>query len=224
MNKIALACGAALMGATAVAQAELSANIGVTSNYMFRGMSFTGDDAAVSGGLDYAHDSGFYIGTWASSLNSGTEVDLYLGFGGEAGSIGYDVGVIRYMYPETSNIAYSELYGSLSFSMFEVGLAYTIESESGNSGGQYDTGDIYYYASASTDIMDGFTLGGTVGHYEWDNDGPAIAPFGSYNHLDLTLSKDAGDFGEFSFLVSFADKEANGDNDTNFAVSWGKTF
>jgi len=222
MNKIALACGAALMGATAVAQAELSANIGVTSNYMFRGMSFTGDDAAVSGGLDYAHDSGFYIGTWASSLNSGTEVDLYLGFGGEAGSIGYDVGVIRYMYPETSNIAYSELYGSLSFSMFEVGLAYTIESESGNSGGQYDTGDLYYYASASTDIMDGFTLGATAGYYDWKNDGAVDVK--SYGHFDLTLSKDVGDLGEFSFLVSKAGKGANGDDNMNFAVSWAKSF
>jgi len=222
MNKIALACGAALLATSAVAQAELSANIGATSNYMFRGMSITGDDAAISGGLDYAVDNGFYVGTWASSLNPGTEVDLYAGFGGEAGGIGYDVGVIGYMYPEDTDFNYTEVYGSVSFEMFEAGVAYTIQSNDGNDGDVFDQGDIYYHVGASTEIMNGFTAGLTAGYYDWDNDGAAGVE--SYGHVDLTISKDVGDLGEFSFLVSKAGDGANGDDNVNFAVSWAKSF
>jgi len=227
MNKIALACGAALMGATAVAQAELSANIGATSNYMFRGISLTGDDAAVSGGLDYDFGNGFAIGTWASSLNPGTEVDVYGSFSGEMGGIGYSLGATLYTYPEDTSFNYGEISASVSFSMFEAGIAYTPYSKSGNDGAQFDEGDLYYWAGASTDIMDGFSLGLTAGYYDWDNDGAAGVK--SYGHVDLTISKDVGDLGEFSFLVSKAGKGADVlggavDDDINFAVSWAKSF
>lgn len=48
---------------------SFSANIGVVSNYMWRGVTQTGDQAAVQGGLDVAHESGFYAGTWASNID-----------------------------------------------------------------------------------------------------------------------------------------------------------
>jgi hypothetical protein len=48
---------------------DFSANIGAVSNYMWRGVTQTGDGAAVQGGLDVAHESGFYIGTWASNID-----------------------------------------------------------------------------------------------------------------------------------------------------------
>jgi uncharacterized protein (TIGR02001 family) len=63
-----------LVGAsTAVMAAEesphkLSANVGLYSNYVFRGISQTGGDPAIQGGLDYTHSSGFYLGTWASNV------------------------------------------------------------------------------------------------------------------------------------------------------------
>jgi len=48
---------------------SFSANIGVVSNYIWRGVTQTGDQAAVQGGLDVAHESGFYAGTWASNID-----------------------------------------------------------------------------------------------------------------------------------------------------------
>ena len=59
----------ALLAGAGVAQAELSANIGVASNYYFRGITQTDDGAAVSGGIDYNHESGFYVGTWMSNID-----------------------------------------------------------------------------------------------------------------------------------------------------------
>jgi uncharacterized protein (TIGR02001 family) len=56
---------------TALAQApwSFSANIGAVSNYIWRGVTQTQDGAAVQGGLDVAHESGFYAGTWASNID-----------------------------------------------------------------------------------------------------------------------------------------------------------
>lgn len=46
-----------------------SANIGAVSNYIWRGVTQTDDGAAIQGGLDVAHESGFYAGTWASNID-----------------------------------------------------------------------------------------------------------------------------------------------------------
>ncbi|HEY0721869.1 MAG TPA: TorF family putative porin, partial [Gammaproteobacteria bacterium] len=66
---------AAVMGSGA-AMAGASANVGATSNYVWRGITQTADGAAVSGGLDYSHDIGLYVGTWTSNTAWGSaEVD-----------------------------------------------------------------------------------------------------------------------------------------------------
>lgn len=52
-----------------------SANIGAVSNYIWRGVTQTQDGPAIQGGLDYAHSSGFYLGTWASNVDFNDEGD-----------------------------------------------------------------------------------------------------------------------------------------------------
>jgi len=232
MNKIALACGAALMGATAIAQAEVSANIGVTSNYVWRGATQTRDAAAVSGGLDYAHDSGFYVGTWASNVDFGSmssspevEWDIYGGFAGEMSGVGYDIGLAHYMYPDSTDADFTELALSASLSMFTVGANYTVQSEvAKGAGSPFIKGDLYYYASASFDLSDGYGIGGTVGRYTFDEDGLGGANL-DYTHAQIDVTKSAGDFGDFTFSLSKAGKSANGgDKDPKVFVSWAKSF
>jgi len=100
----------AMLATTSVAQAEISANVAMASDYVFRGLSQTDNQMALQGGFDYEHDSGLYIGTWASNVSQDffnedgsndpqLEVDLYAGYSGEIGVIGYDVGYLRYQYP-----------------------------------------------------------------------------------------------------------------------------
>jgi hypothetical protein len=55
--------------ATAEEPYSISANIGAVSNYMWRGVTQTGDHPAVQGGFDFAHQSGFYAGTWISNVD-----------------------------------------------------------------------------------------------------------------------------------------------------------
>ena len=61
---------AAIAAATVAtpALAEFDADFGVTSNYMFRGVTRSDNSPAVSGGLNYQHASGFYIGGWATNV------------------------------------------------------------------------------------------------------------------------------------------------------------
>ena len=67
-----------------------SSNVGLFSEYIFRGIAQTAGKPAVQGGFDLAHSSGFYAGTWASNVSwledfnaynrSSVEWDFYAGF------------------------------------------------------------------------------------------------------------------------------------------------
>ena len=222
LNKLAIAVGAAVMGMASVAQAELSANIGATSNYLWRGLTQTKDSPAMSGGIDYANESGFYAGAWTSNVDfddgSGNqaELDLYAGFGGETGSVGYDVGVIYYAYPladaPADELDFTEIYGSLSFGPATVGVAYTIDTEAGG-----DDNHLYYYASAGTDLDDGWSVGGTIGQYDFDGGGD------DYTHAQIDVTKSTSDFGDFTFTLSKVFDDAY-DDDIIPVVSWSKGF
>ena len=72
---------------------EWSANASMTSNYIWRGLTQTENEAAVQGGIDYAADNGFYIGTWASNVNYGAGEAPGQDFGfGEAYYLSLDYG------------------------------------------------------------------------------------------------------------------------------------
>ncbi|MEE4349906.1 MAG: TorF family putative porin [Pacificimonas sp.] len=132
---------------------ELSGNVGIYSDYRFRGISFTDQDAALQGGIDLAHSSGFYVGTWGSNLagfgtfgGSNLEIDIYAGFGGEFGSVGvFDVGILWYTYPGTDVTDYLEVYGSVGADIAGVettiGVAYAPDQDSIGSDNLYLYGD-----------------------------------------------------------------------------------
>ena len=46
-----------------------SSNVGIFSQYVFRGISQTNERPAVQGGFDVSHKSGFYVGTWLSNVS-----------------------------------------------------------------------------------------------------------------------------------------------------------
>ena len=225
LSKIAIAVGALVVSGTVAA--EFSANIGATSNYVWRGVTQTDDSAAVSGGLDYAHESGFYLGTWASNVDfdddSTAEVDFYGGFANTLDmGLGYDVGAIFYYYPGANDdLNFTEVYASLSYSWvldFSAGVNYTVQKEDGDA----DTNDIYFFGNASYEIAPTWTVGGTVGHYNFDDSDAA-----DYTHYQLDIGKSVGDFGDFTLSVSVADPDSGPDSidgDALVFVSWAKTF
>jgi len=111
------------------------------SDYRFRGLSLSGGDPAIQGSINLNHSSGFYVGTWASSLEDSavygsTEVDLYAGWtGAVASGLTADVGLLYYAYPNghTGDAEYFEPYASLTAALgpvsAKVGAAYAPEQD-----------------------------------------------------------------------------------------------
>src|SRR4051794_36640047 len=63
----------------------ITGNVGFFSQYIFRGLTQTNRDPALQGGFDYAHSSGFYLGTWASNISWLKDGGTYSGGGGIEG-------------------------------------------------------------------------------------------------------------------------------------------
>jgi uncharacterized protein (TIGR02001 family) len=134
---------AAMLAASSAAFAEISANVTLASDYIFRGISQTDNQLAIQGGFDYAWDMGFYVGTWASNVDSDffngdangqdpqTEVDLYAGYSGEYKGFGYDVGYLRYEYPGFGDADTNEVYvnGSYSSDLGDFGVSINYSDE-----------------------------------------------------------------------------------------------
>ncbi len=140
----------ALLAAPAMAQddddsgigVEVSANVAIVSDYKFRGVSLSDGEIAIQGGIDVGLPSGFYVGTWASSLDEttvgfgSTELDIYGGWAGEFGNVSTDIGVIAYIYPDAGpgDFDYLEAYGSVGVGIgpaeATLGIAYAPEQDS----------------------------------------------------------------------------------------------
>ena len=119
----------------------LTANVSLTSDYRYRGISQSNLQPAIQGGFDYAHSSGFYIGNWNSSISwisdaasaagkstsAPVEMDFYAGFKHEW-SKGFtaDVGILQYYFPTsgatgfTTNPNTTELYAAQNFTFDSV--------------------------------------------------------------------------------------------------------
>jgi uncharacterized protein (TIGR02001 family) len=198
----------------------VSGNVSATSNYIWRGVSQTGNAAAVQGGIDWNHDSGFYVGTWTSTLGGdlGYELDGYLGFGNEIGEFGYDVGYIYYAYPVQEDVDFSEVYLSGSWKWLELGLAYTVDGQAPDDSA-FIGGDMYYYAGLSFDLPQDWGLGLTLGSYNFDADSSTNEL--NYVHYQVAVTK-----GDFTFAIDDNDLKDEFDEDTDplVSVSWGTTF
>lgn len=97
----------------------VSANVGLTTDYVYRGISKTFEDPAVQGGFDLTCGR-FYAGVAASNVDFGPianiEVALYGGFRANTGPINWDLGVIYYAYP-------GDKFIDPSFAEFKVGAS-----------------------------------------------------------------------------------------------------
>ena len=112
--------------------AGVSANVAFASDYIWRGMTQTGGDPAISGGFDYANDGGFYVGIWGSNvgfsedasgdLGAGSELDFYFGYSFETeAGLGIDISYVYFMYPGATSLDFQEIGVALSYGDFGFG-------------------------------------------------------------------------------------------------------
>lgn len=123
---------AALVAAagSAQAQGDVSFNVAVANDYVFRGVSQTDNNPTLQAGVDYTN-GGFYLGGWASNVDFGSdadiEVDLYGGFRGAlTESLSYDVGVITYVYPGEDDLNVTELKAGLGLTTGALSTGVTV--------------------------------------------------------------------------------------------------
>jgi len=187
---------------------NLTWNLGVTSDYVFRGISQTDRDPALQGGFDYAFgDSGFYIGTWGSNVDfqdrdgPDIEIDFYGGFSHDFNDKwNIDLSAIRYTYygerDVYGSIDYNEFIGKLGWNgmlTFTVGYA----NDYANAG--FD--QLYTGLDGSWDLGHDWSFSAGVGHTSFGDDN------GSYNNWLLGISKT---FGPVEATLNYFDTNVDG--------------
>lgn len=207
--------------AAPVSPHTFTGNVGLFSNYIFRGISQTQNKPAIQGGFDYSHSSGIYFGTWASNIgwvntkdNASLEWDFYGGYRGTfADDFSYDAGVLKYYYPGNFNGAgatpdTTEVYAAIGWKFITLKYNYVVSKyifawgdQSGGNGDNRGSG--YLDLAANYDLGGGWGIQGHVGRQNIKNYSNA-----SYTDWKLGVTKDLG-FG----VVGLAYTDTNSKSD-----------
>ena len=183
---------------------SLSYNIGAVTEYRYRGLSQTAREPALQGGIDYADKSGWYVGTWGSTIKwikdssipagpqskGPVEIDLYGGYKGAINdALSFDVGGLQYWYAGNTlknvtgeNANTFELYGALTYNIFTAKYSHSLTNLFGTPNSKQSG---YLDLSAAVDLGNGYSL---TPHVGWQR----IAHFGTYMDYALTGAKDLG--------------------------------
>lgn len=164
---------------------ELSGRVTLTSDYIYRGLARSAGDPAVQLGLDYEHDSGFFVGAWGSTIDIRTpaserdlEVDYYAGYFLQfQAPFSATATLLRYTYPGQSgshSYDYTELLLSAIWrEQFSLELGFTDDlSGLGRNGRHWE---LQYEQPVANAWVLGATLGrndlsevGASRYYYWD--------------------------------------------------------
>ena len=180
----------------------LSYNVGVVTDYRYRGISQSGKRPALQGGVDFAHKSGFYLGAWGSTIRwikdssippiatakGPIEIDVYGGYKGSFNdSLSYDVGGLQYWYAGNTyknltgtNANTFELYGALTFGPVTAKYSHSLTDLFGTPDSK---GSGYVDLSATFDLGNGFSIVPHVGSQKIKN-------WFTYTDYSVTVNKD----------------------------------
>jgi len=199
---LATSVGAPAAFAADASPHTLTGNVGIYSQYIFRGLTQTNRDPALQGGFDYSHSSGFYAGTWLSNVSwltdssaatgytsSSLEWDFYGGFKGTFGKsdFGFDVGLLQYYYPGSHNSAIYptkadtlELYGALTWKWLSLKYSHSLDNKT--FGVSDSRGTWYLDLSANIPIMDKLNFQAHWGKQKFDGNTAGVSndSFASY--------------------------------------------
>ena len=193
-----------------LAQAELAFNVGVFTDYRYRGISQTRLKPALQAGVDF-NIGGFYVGAWGSNIkwvkdfggDANVEVDLYGGYKGEiVKDLAYDVGVLTYQYPSNKlkpNANTTEVYGALTYGPATLKYSHALSNTFGN----IDSKSSYYVDLSATIDAGGVSVVPHIGYQKIT--GP-LSRDATYTDFSITVSKD---FDGVVLSLAFVGTDAN---------------
>lgn len=223
----------ALALASSTAFAEVTANIGISNNYLWRGLTQSNNEPAISGGIDYTNESGFYLGTWASNVEYASddtysyEHDVYLGWsGGE--DVTWDVGWLYYNYDDVNKIDFHDLYATIGVGGFSATyfLLTGTEADEPTPAQDFGFGEAFYLSlNYSFELENGMGISLHAGRHAGDFNEYFNGVPGDYTDYSVSFS-----VSDFTFTVSDTDLDDyapanNLDNDEmKFVVSYSMEF
>lgn len=187
---------------------SLHYDAGVSSDYVWRGLTQTRGKPAVSGGIEFITEGNWYFGAWASNTQheayayGSAELDLYVGMSGAGDSFGYDLGFISYQYPAYSGENFTEMYFAL------MSKGFTFKYSDSAEAGTYLEINLHYELSARR----GSSLLVHVGNYD-------RAGASGYFDTGITYT-----IKELSLSLSKAGVDSAQDKDLKAFVSWKRSF
>lgn len=130
MIKLRQVCAAAALTTLAGGPvlAETTANFGIMSDYIFRGVYQS--NAAAFGGIDIVADNGVYLGVWGAEVggdvagtNNGLEYDAYIGYVGGTENISWNIGFTGYFYTDEFDDTYKEINLGITYGALDLQAA-----------------------------------------------------------------------------------------------------
>lgn len=219
-SAVALCIASILLSANALAQtaapapaadAPLSFNLSLASNYKFRGQDQDVSKTralkpALQGGIDYAFANGFYVGNWNSTVNwtqylpsnpsNHLEIDLYGGYKFKAGPLDMDVGALTYVYPGASGANTTEVYLGAGYGPVSAKYSQTVSKGYFGVGKEFLPGEGrgtgYLNLAYAQEVMPKVTLKASVGLTRFKG-GANAAGLPDYADYSLGASYDLGD-------------------------------
>ena len=181
--------------APTVAQAEVSYNAAVSNMYLWRGQQISAASGVVSGGADYSHESGLYVGMWTSSEGAAesTEYDLYGGYAFKLGEVDLTVGYNAYLYPDAGGSKFGRDSGSL-ITEYMLSAGYGDLSATAYINTETDDADNYKYVSLDYAIGSfGLHAGATLADTDENEYTDVNVSYAATDALSFTVSKAQGD-------------------------------
>ena len=201
MKKMILMLTAVMVTGAAFA-ADVDADIGIFSKYIWRGMQLD-ENPVVQGGVTVSHEKGFYANVWGNysiqddyvgkDYDGLNEVDYTVGYAGTADIIDYDIGYIYYTFPNTDYSSTSELYVGIALNNLPVTPSLYVYYDIDGVDGFYAIADLNYGADLSEELS--LEVGASLA---W-----ASANFNdAYYGRDASSLSDASVYAGLSYAVS----------------------
>ncbi len=200
----------------AMAEGQASANIGILSSYISRGIPLSNDKLSLSPGLHYQTDNGFFTGFRGYTTGGAEpffEIDSYVGKGGRlSDNIGYEATLLSYRFPDQENFGtnhFEEVALKGTYDIFEIYYSRFLNS--------LVKGDQYYSISVNKPLENEITLGALAGYnnYSSRNDPDGIY---DYNHYQVSAV-----WKDFTLAVDYNDNKLIVD-ETKVSLGWRKYF